>query len=263
MNLKNNFSLILFSANTSFIRKAVESGVKEIIVDMEYIDKKRRQAFADTEINCNTIEDLHNVRASTNATVICRINSCGSTTRKEIEDVVQAGADEILLPMVRTVKEVEAVLEQAKGRCGVGILIETKTAVENVKEFAKLPLSRAYVGLNDLAIERCSPNIFTAIIDGTTEYIRTFFNIPFGFGGLTLPEGGYPIPCRLFIGEMARLRCDFSFLRRTFYKDINGKDLRIEIPRIIEAFHKASLRSNEVIEQERIELENRILHWRA
>jgi hypothetical protein len=41
----------------------------------------------------------------------------------------------------------------------------------------------------------------------------------FGFGGLTAADAGHPVPCRLLIEEMARLRCDFTFLRRSFRRD--------------------------------------------
>lgn len=68
-------------------------------------------------------------------------------------------------------------------------------------------------------------NIFRAVSDGTVERVQRHFSIPFGFGGLTLPERGNPIPCRLLIGEMIRLSCNFSFLRRPFFRDTGGENL--------------------------------------
>lgn len=264
MTMDAKFALILFSTNPAFIRQAVASGVRGIIVDWEYIGKQTRQAFADTQINCDTLDDLRQVRACTDALVICRINSYGVTSTEEIERAIKAGADELLLPMVRTVKEVETVLDQVEGRCGVGILMETVAATMLIDELAHLPLSRVYVGLNDLAIERKTPNIFTAVADGTVERIRhAFSHTPFGFGGLTLPDRGYPIPCRLLIGEMARLNCDFSFLRRSFYRDIHGPELAVEIPRILEALRQARLRSTATIARDRYDLEIAIRNWPA
>jgi hypothetical protein len=256
------FALILFSTNPAFIRQAVASGVSGIIVDWEYIGKQTRQAFADTQINCDTLDDLGQVRACTDALVICRINSYGVTTTEEVEQAIKAGADELLLPMVRTVEEVETVLDQVRGRCGVGILMETVAATMLIDELARLPLSRGYVGLNDLAIERKTPNIFTAVADGTVERIRhAFHHAPFGFGGLTLPDRGYPIPCRLLIGEMTRLNCDFSFLRRSFHRDVQGSNLASEIIRILEALQQTRLRSPEAIARDRQELEIVIAAW--
>jgi len=130
-----------------------------------------------------------------------------------------------------------------------------------VKELARLPVSRVYVGLNDLAIERKTPNIFTAVADGTVERIRRAFPVPFGFGGLTLPDRGHPIPCRLLIGEMARLPCDFSFLRRSFHRDIQGRVLAVEIPRLLEALQQARLRSPETVARDQSDLKQAIAAW--
>lgn len=245
----------MFSTNPTFIIQAVKSGVDGIIVDWEHIGKATRQDGADTQVNRDTVDDLRRVRASTDGLVICRINSCGSTTATEVEESIDAGADELLLPMVRTTDEVQTVLDYVGGRCGVGILIETVEAVKLAEDLARLPLSRVYVGLNDLAIERRTQNIFNALIDGTVERIRRHFDVPFGFGGLTLPDHGYPIPCRLLIGEMARLKCDFGFLRRSFHRDIQGRSLALEIPRISKALQEAYRRSPDAIAQDRSSLE--------
>ena len=70
-------------------------------------------------------------------------------TGRELERAIAAGADEVLVPMARSPHELERVIDAAHGRCGVGALIETVDAVQKVQEFASLPLSRLYVGLND------------------------------------------------------------------------------------------------------------------
>jgi 2-keto-3-deoxy-L-rhamnonate aldolase RhmA len=249
------FSLLLFSTSPPFIRQAVAAGIHGIIVDWEHTGKETRQLSFDTQIAHDTLDDLKRVRACTDARVICRINGYGSTTAVEIEQAIHAGADEILLPMVRTAGQVQAVLDQIRNRCGLGILVETIAAVQCVDELARLPLSRVYVGLNDLSIERNSRNIFAAMKDGTVEQIRRAFHVPFGVAGLTLPERGEPIPCRLLIGEMARLGCDFSFLRRSFHRDIIGRDLAVEVPRLLEALRQARSRLPEAIARDRAAFE--------
>lgn len=238
------------------ILPAIEAGVEGIIIDWERIGKQERQVFANTQINQDTIEDLKRVRNCIDSTVICRINSLHRNTRLEIDKAITAGVDEILLPMVRKAEEVEKVLKHIDQRCRLGILIETIDAIRHIDEFACLPLSRVYVGLNDLAIERGTTNIFSPLSDGTLEEIRSNIPHPFGFAGLTLPEKGFPIPCRLLIGEMARLNCQFSFLRRSFHRDIQGRNLMKEIPRIYEALDSAYKRSKEAVEQDRIDLVN-------
>jgi hypothetical protein len=249
-----SFSLLLFSTNAEFIAQSVSAGVEGIVVDWENIGKEKRQALGDTQINRDTLEDLRRVRASTQAHVICRINRFGDRTHREIEDALSGGADELLLPMVRTVDEVEKVLELIGGRCSLGILVETLSAISNIEQLSRLPLSRIYVGLMDLAIERKVTNIFTAVSDGTVEEIRQHVTCHFGFAGLTLPDHGYPIPCRLLIGEMQRLQCDFSFLRRSFLRDIHDRDPQVEIPRLQYALEQAKSRSKEEVARDHADL---------
>jgi 2-keto-3-deoxy-L-rhamnonate aldolase RhmA len=261
MGTMKRFSLTLFSTNSDVIRRAAVAGVDEVIVDWEFRGKEERQSGADTEINRNTPDDLRRVRACTDVTVLCRINACGPWTPGEVATAVEAGADEILLPMVRSCAEVEAVMKQVDGRCGLGILVETIGALSEAESLAALPLSRVYVGLNDLAIQRGHENIFTALVDGTVERIRRPFSTRFGFGGLTLPDCGHPIPCRLLMGEMARLDCDFSFLRRSFRKDIQGRDMAVEIPRLLDAIKQSRLRVPEAVAQDRRELQAAVRTW--
>ena len=262
-SLPEYFSLLLFSTDPARIREAVAAGVDAVLVDWENRGKQQRQADADTEINHDTLDDLRRVRAATDARVICRINGyAAESTPGEVADATEAGADELLLPMARSPEEVERTLTLAKGRAGVGMLIETTDAVRRVHEFAALPLARVYVGLNDLAIERRTPNLFTAVADGTLEAVRRAISAPFGFGGLTLPERGWPIPCRLLIGEMARLGCSFSFLRRSFRADTAGRDLRVEAPRIRQALAEAAARSPAAVAADRRRLVEAIEAWR-
>jgi hypothetical protein len=258
-----DFSLLLFASDPGLIRPMVAAGVRGIIVDWENLGKEARQSSADTQINRHTLDDLRRARAATDALVICRLNGYGPTTAREIEHAVGAGADEILVPMVRTAKEVETFLDRVRGRCRVGIMLETVDAVTSPERFAHLPLSRVYVGLNDLAIERKSPNIFVAVADGTVERLRRPFGAPFGFGGLTLPDRGCPVPCRLLIAEMARLDCRFGILRRSFLRDMHGRDPSIEVPRILDAVRLARLRRPATVARDRHALETAIGAWRS
>jgi HpcH/HpaI aldolase/citrate lyase family len=217
------FQLLLFSTDEALVRRAVAAGVGGIVIDWEFRGKHRRQAEADTEINQDTPDDLRRIRSATAAPIICRINGVSETTPEEVETAIDCGATEILVPMVRSAAEVETVLDLAAGRCGVGMLIETTAAVARAGSFTGLPLTRIYAGLNDLAIERRSPSLFDAVADGTVERLRRASTVPFGFGGLTVPDRGHPVPCRLLMGEMARLGCGFSFLRRSFHRDVRDR----------------------------------------
>jgi hypothetical protein len=259
----DSFELLLFSVDPPFVAEAVAGGVDGIVVDWERLGKSERQAGADTQVSHDTPEDLDRVRSATAAPVICRVNPPGPQSGTEVELAIASGADELLLPMVRTPSEVEDVLELVAGRCGVGILVETLEAVMEAEELARLPLARAYVGLNDLAIARRDPNIFSPLVDGSVERVRSAFaDLPFGFGGLTLPDRGRPVPCRLLIAEMARLGCDFAFLRRSYKRDVSGQRQAAALRRIRRAVARARSRTAGDVEREQRSLARAVGAWR-
>lgn len=248
------FELFLFTVDPSVASAAVDAGVDGIVVDWERLGKRRRQRTADTEINHDTPDDLRRVREATTGRILCRLNPVGRGTPGELEAAVGAGADEVLVPMVRAPHEVESALELADGRVGVGIMVETTEGVARVGELAALPVSRVFVGLNDLAIERGSRSIFAALADGTVDRVCTAFSAPVGVAGMTLPERGEPLPARLVTAELARLRCSFTFLRRSFRRDIVGRDLTVEVPRMKVAVDAARARSADEVARDRAEL---------
>ena len=249
--------LFAFSRCPDFVRDVTAAGAAAVVVDWERRRKERRQAGADTQINGDTPDDLAAVRAVTAGPVVCRVNGWDGWTPGEIDLAVALGADEVLLPMVRRPGEVDAALERAAGRCDLGILVETTDAVRHVRELVRRPLSRVYVGLNDLMIDRGGTSLFGPLVDGTVEHVRQVVGsagIPFGVAGLTVPEGGRPVPCRLLIGELARIGADFTFLRRSFHADTIGRDLSVEVPRILEAVGAARRRTATQLDADRDEL---------
>ncbi len=227
--------LLLFTVDPAWGRDVVAAGAAGIVVDWERRGKHRRQAGEGTQINSDTLEDLVRMRAATDGRLLCRIDAAGPWTAREVANAVAAGADEILLPMVRTAEEVDRVLDLVAGRCGLGILVETQDAVDRVAELARRPLSRIYVGLNDLRIDRRSQELFRPFVDGTVDAVRAAVGTPFGVGGLTLPGGGFPVPGMVLAAELVRLRTDFTFLRRSFTADMAGRDPFVEVPRLLAA----------------------------
>lgn len=243
--------LFVFTVHPRFARDVVAAGAAGVVVDWEQRGKLRRQAGADTEINAHTPDDLGRVRAATPGRILCRLNAVGPWTADELDCAVALGADEVLLPMVRHPDEVDRALEIARGRVGVGILIETTDAVRRVDELVARPLSRVYVGLNDLGIDRGRSVLFEPLVDGTVEQLRAATPVPFGVAGLTVPGGGRPVPTRLLAAELARLDASFTFLRRSFMRDVAGRDLRVEVPRILAAMAAARRRSPAEVDADR------------
>jgi hypothetical protein len=225
--------LFLFTVDPGWGSDVVAAGAAGIVVDWERRGKARRQLGEDTQINADTPEDLARMRAATDGRLLCRINGFGPWTGEEVDAAIACGADEILLPMVRTPDEVDRTLDLVARRCGLGILIETQDAVGRAAQLARRPLSRIYVGLNDLRIDRRSDQLFLPLVDGTVDDVRVEVAQPFGVGGLTLPGGGFPVPGDLLAAELVRLGADFTFLRRSFTADMAGRDPFTEVPRLL------------------------------
>jgi hypothetical protein len=223
----------VFTVDPGCARDVVAAGAAGIVVDWERRGKARRQLGEGTQINADTPDDLRRVRAATDGRVLCRVNGFGPWTAGEVEEALDGGADELLLPMVRDAEQVDRTLDLVAGRCGLGILIETQGAVDRAAALAARPLSRVYVGLNDLRIDRRSTELFRPLADGTVESVRAHVRVPFGVAGLTLPGGGSPVPTRLLAAELVRLGADFTFLRRSFHADMVGRDPFVEVPRML------------------------------
>ncbi len=253
--------LFAFTASPDRAREVVAAGAAGVLLDWERRDKHRRQAGHDTQINEDTADDLAAVRAAVpaggRARVLCRIDAAGPWTAAEVDLAVALGADEVLLPMVRTPDDVDLALRAAAGRCGLGILVETEDAVRDVAALVRRPLARVYLGLNDLRIDRGADALFAPLVDGTADRVAAEVRaagVPFGVAGLTLPECGRPVPSRLLAGELARLGASFTFLRRSFWADTAGRDLDDAVPRMLAASAAAGRRTTGAVLADRAEL---------
>lgn len=220
-------------------------GITSCIADWEWRGKEQRQAGADTEINRYGAEELRGLAEVGVPTRLCRLNRLGSWTGLEVETAISAGATHLFLPMVEYPYEVEVLLTLVAGRCPVGILLETAAAASKAADFASLPLFAVYVGLNDLAIDLGNPSIFTTLADGTIDQIRQALPATrFGVGGATVVDRGTPIPFPLLLGEMARLGTSFTFLRRSFRRDIEGRSWAEELGRIQDLWTRMQTRDD-------------------
>lgn len=230
------------------------AGVQRVVVDLEVRDKARRQAGRDTQRNDHRVADIAAARAAGAAGVTCRIDAVGPATAGQVEAVLDAGADELLVPMVRSAAEVDAVLGMAAGRARVAVMVETDPAVRAVEELVARPVSRLYLGLLDLWIDRGGRHPFEALLDGTADRVAAgsaAAGVPFGFGGLTAPGRGTPLPVEHLVHEMARTGASWTFLRRSFERDAPGPLAGPAVAGITAALAVARRRSAEEVEADR------------
>lgn len=209
-----------------------------VVVDWERSGKVERQELSpgiigvDTTIRPDDDRAVSRVRALGFDRVVCRIDAVGSRTVEQLEAVRLQGGTDVLIPMWREPRELEHVLAHSDG-LRVGVMVETTDGVRNASALGDLGVSFVFVGLMDLALERRTSSIFAPLVDGTLDLIaERLGDLPFGFGGLTVPGTGQPIPDRLLMAEMVRLRASFSFMRRSFLDNVRGVDV-VELLRSI------------------------------
>lgn len=212
--------LYVFFSNASVTEQCLLAGADAVVVDWEVADKRQRQSLFNTQINRHDKGTLECALQLQPDKLICRVNGGDNINEDEIKLAIDSGVTDIMLPMIQQAKEVEKVLKIIKGRTRIIVMLETQEAIFNCKEIGQLPVDQVYIGLNDLAIARGESNIFLPMVDGTIDKVREGVSGPLGVGGLTHPDKGNPIPSYLLLNEMKRLNLDFTFLRRSFFNDI-------------------------------------------
>ena len=196
-----SFKLMYITNRTDVASIAEDAGVDRIFVDLEYIGKNLRQGGMDTVQNRHTPQDAKKIKGVLNkAQLLVRVNpvhdatSDYTSTEEEIDAVVEAGADVIMLPYFKTATEVKRFINAVDGRAKTMLLFETADAVQNIDNILELGgIDEVYIGLNDLSLDLGKKFLFQILADGTVAKITQKFkekNLPFGFGGLATLDGG-------------------------------------------------------------------------
>ena len=218
---------LMYITNKPEIAQIAESsGVDRIFVDMEYIGKGERQGGLDSVKNHHTVEDVRVIKqAVESAEVLVRINpmheAAGEycSSQQEIDDVIRAGADIIMLPYITSAQQVRDFLRFVGGRVKTMPLIETPQAVEAMDEILALDgIDEIYIGLNDLSIGYNKKFMFELLADGTVETLCLkckLKGIPYGFGGVASLGKGM-LPSEYVIREHYRLGSTCAILSRSF-----------------------------------------------
>ena len=214
---------------------AEENGVDRIFVDMEYIGKAERQGKMDTVQNHHTIEDVRKVRAVLNkAELLVRLNPIHDATEEycssedEINAVIDAGADIVMLPYFKTIEEIHRFITAVNGRAKTMLLLETKEAVAITDVILTMKgIDEIHIGLNDLCISYGKTFMFELLTDGTVERLcrkMELANKFYGFGGIASLGRGM-VHAEMIIKEHYRLGSHMAILSRSFCNINNFEEL--------------------------------------
>lgn len=199
---------------------AEQNGVDWVFVDLELNGKEERQGHLDTVISRHAIRDVSRLRAVLkHAELLVRVNPIFQGSRYEINEVINRGADVVMLPYYKTVDEVATFIELVDKRADVCLLCETKEAVACMPDVLQLPgIDYIHIGLNDLHLSYGQSFLFEPLADGTVEAVTRQMQavgIPYGFGGIArIGEG--KLPAEKVLGEHVRLGSALAILSRSF-----------------------------------------------
>ena len=227
---------LMYITNKPEVAKIAEaSGVDWIFLDMEFIGKDKRQGGLDTVQNHHTVEDVRVIKdAVSQAKVLVRVNPIHDalpgypSSKDEIDEAIEAGADIIMLPFFKTIEEAKLFIELVDGRAKTCLLLETAEAAMLIDEILKIPgIDMIHIGLNDLHLSLGMKFMFQLLTDGIVESLANKIKakgIPFGFGGIARLDTG-AVPGKYVLKEHYRLGSSMVIVSRSFCNTDKISDL--------------------------------------
>ena len=220
-----------------------EAGIDRVFVDLENIGKVERQKHINAVLNYHTIQDVINVKkALKKSKLLVRINPIHKDSKDEILKSIDAGADIIMLPMFKTMYEVESFFKFTSNKVKTTLLFETAESICLLSEACKIKeLNEIYVGLNDMHLSLNMSFLFEPLVYGIVDLFSKYsqeYNKSFGFGGLATLEGGV-IAGKHILTEHARLNSKSVILSRAFFGAEENilSNLKSEVSKIKELYN--------------------------
>ena len=236
---------LMYITNKPAVAQIAENaGVDWIFVDMEFIGKDSRQGGLDTVQNHHTVEDVEIIKnAIEKAKLLVRVNPIHEalenyfSSKDEIDAVILAGADIIMLPFFKTIEEVKTFIGLVGGRARTMLLLETVEAADLIDGILEVPgIDMIHLGLNDMHLEKGMKFMFQLLADGTVDMLSSKIKakgIPFGFGGIATLDGG-ALPGSMVLKEHVRLGSSMVIVSRSFC----NTDLITDLNEVKKKFYK-------------------------
>lgn len=216
--------LMYITNQSAYAIAATSAGVDRIFVDLEYMGKEQRQGGMDTVKSYHTVQDVRTVRAvlKAPAQLLVRVNPLHAGSAAEIDAVIEAGADIVMLPMWTDADQVREFVALVGGRARTMPLLETAQAADALDRVLEIEgVDEIYIGLNDLHLSKKQPFIFCPLADGTVAGLADKLRraqMPFGFGGIAAMDGGL-LPGAYVLGEHVALGSGAVILSRSFCRN--------------------------------------------
>lgn len=212
--------LMYITNNPDIAMIADEAGVDRVWIDLEYKDKEKRQKGLDTVKSHHSVSDISKIKPLLKqAKMQVRVNHINDSSKEEIDSVIAAGAEYVMLPYYKTLDEVQKFVDFVDGRATTILLLETKEAVHILDETLKIPgVDEIHIGLNDLHLSLHQDFMFEPVANGMVEDICKKIEAvgkPYGFGGIARLHEGM-VPAEMVLAEHYRFGSTRAILSRSF-----------------------------------------------
>lgn len=226
MGTATHLRLTLWSTDPTLIGAADAAGVECIGVDLERLGKDQRQSGLGLWLSPHSETDLAFIAPLLrHARLFARCNPPHPGLPDEIERLLAAGVQALMLPAFRHAGQLHDVLDTVAGRARVIPLIELPEALSDVPAIAALCDSgEVHFGLNDLALGLGLRNRFEALLLPEVERACATLRaagVRVGIGGIAAPgHAGLPVPADLVYARIAALGGCGALLARSFVADL-------------------------------------------
>ena len=216
---------LIIENNTKRAIKFEEFGIDIIFIDLEQLGKQERQGHIDSVKSKHEVSDIKEIKSSlTKADILVRIDPINSNTKNQIDEVIEAGADIVMLPYFKNYSEVEFFFKCIDGRVRTKLLfehIDSLTLIESIHK--NFNVNEIYFGLNDLSLSLGYNFMFRVltdrILDDAIEYCKKN-KISYGIGGVGNYNSG-KIPGKIILKEFKRLGATSTIISRSLVNAYN------------------------------------------
>ena len=216
------FRLTMITNDPVLAAHADAAGVDRVGIDLEVLGKQARQSVIGGRISGHSLADLQAMAPELKrARAFVRINPLNVGSQDEIEAVLSAGAQDVMLPYFHSPSQVEQFVRLIDGRARAVILIETQLALAHAREILAVSgVDEAMLGLNDLSVDLAMSSPFEVLVSGRAALAAEDVaqaGVVFSVGAVTRPDAdGLPVDPDLVLAQYPRLGATGAWLSRAF-----------------------------------------------
>lgn len=211
-------NFLVIENNVQRALKFEKIGIETIFIDLEKLGKQNRQGHIDSVKSHHAISDIINIKSNlTTSQVLVRIDPINPNTKNQIDAVISAGADVIMLPFFKQKSELDIFFNLIQGRVRTKLLFEHIDALDLIEiSHTEFNVDEVFFGLNDLSLSLGYSFMFEVLSNGILDFPTNYCvknNIKFGIGGIGAYETGR-IPGKVVMREYKRLGATETIISR-------------------------------------------------